>query len=218
MSYRTDFVENLKAFRSRERAEFEDTIEREEQEKTDAPVREAEAKLQATAKELGFLMRQTVVTGPDPEFRVPESLPRSMKKADAFPYSCSEAEKLFALEEFKAYHTQENWDIIAEYLDRNGITKFANFDCYKQAFDRLLSLGLLSAKAADSVPAATPVPEAQPVVEEQPQTFQKPKYAGVDGREYTEREVYLMSSEELKSVFGLYGPNLPSIEKALAGQ
>lgn len=214
MSHRNSFVENLTTFRSKERAEFEDSIRRAEQEKAEAPLREAERQFQATAKELGSVMRETVLSGPDPEFCLPTSVSGKRMSFDAAKKFNGEQAALFreTCEEFRQWNTPENVQAIIDYVLRQGVC-IADAETFKRGFLRLRDLGLLTERAVEQQNE----PGIQPVAEEQPQPEQKPKYVGVDGREYSEREVFLMSSTEMKRVFGLYGTNLPTIEKALSG-
>ena len=213
MSHRNSFVENLTTFRSKERAEFEDAIQRAEQEKAEAPVREAEAQLQATARELGLAMRGAVLNGPDPEFQLPASVAGKRMSFDAAKKFNGEQAALFreTCEEFTQWNTPENIQAIIDYTLRQGVY-IADAETFKRGFFRLRELGLLTEKAAE------PQSEPQPVVEAQAQPEQKPRYIGIDGREYTDRDIWRMSSSDLKRTFGLYGQNLPSIEKALVGQ
>src|SRR5579864_7297713 len=108
--------ENLALWKSPEREKFEREIQEGEERERMAPIRAAQAEQSRLLSEIREVETKTVLTGTDPEWRTPASLPRSMKKSDVFEYGTMEAKKLFALEEFKPFHTKENWNTICDYL------------------------------------------------------------------------------------------------------
>ena len=99
------------------------------------------------------------------------------------------------------YPSQKNYLTIREYLvtHRVGVV---TVDCWKRAFERLNSFGLLEARPPEPVPPVEPEP-----VEPAPQTEEL--IAGFDietgePRTYTQREIWKMSSIDYRKAFKLY--------------
>lgn len=205
MSY-PSLRENLKNFVSPERAEFESA----ETEREFAPVREAEAQLTATIRELRNNAKAEIVANrPDP-VSVPVGLQpgERMTLEDAQKFNAAELKKFVdATPEF--FPGDENINLLTTYLLTNGVN-IANEKTFQFAYERLQSFNLFEARPEESAPESEPT-----ITEPQPITSAPPKHIGIDGRKYSEREVYLMSSEEFRKAFGLYGNNLPTVRNFL---
>ena len=226
MSYRNSFAENLQQLRSKKRAEYEDSVAREEQEKqrkdeeARMPVIAAQAEQNKIRVAIREAEKQEVLAGrKDPSFVLPEHMKNArMNLEDAKEFMCKEADKFRdTCEEFRQFNTPENRELLFTYLQNQGVN-LADADTFREAFFRLRDLGLfLNEREPEPVPAAQSEPQ-QPTVNlsiERQSAPQSVKYIGIDGHEYTEREVYRMSSTELKQTFGLYGPRLPKFSNVI---
>lgn len=219
MSYRTSFEDNLRERRSKNRREFEDRIEREEEQKRLAPILAAQAEQNKLRAAIRDVEREEIVAGrKDTGWVLPESVrDLRMSKKQAIEFNNSEAEKFGKTEEYQAYRLRENSQRIIDYLLTQDCI-IADAATFRAAFIRLRDLGLLTEKPPEPVaPAAEPeTPQGSANIELNPDNaHRQPTYPGIDGREYTERQIYLMSSTELKQTFGMFGPRLPKFSDVI---
>lgn len=222
MSSRSDFVQNLKAFRSRERAEFEDTIEREEREKAEAPIKAAQAEHNRLLAQIRDAEKQEVIAGrKDPAFVIPESVSgKRMSLETAQEFAANEAVKFReSCEEFREkFNTPENRQAICDYLIAQEVA-IPDAACFQFSFERLRDLGLLTEKPVE--PAAAPTVEPEPVADSQEKRerkrqeyFTKP-VLNFAGKDYSQADLDRLSADEFRKVAGLYGENLPRFSNVI---
>jgi hypothetical protein len=194
--------------------------QRREEEERQRPVKEAEAQLTATHRQLVEMGREAFrKQQPDPEWVTPASafgLSMSLEKAKAFVASESQR---FVNESPSFFRCDENKDMIFDYIfyQRPEI-KIPNADCFKAAWLRLRELGLIKEKPEE----VSPTVEAEPQVEPEPVHFQ-PDEELTQGwdvktgepRNYTPREIHHMSAEQFRHAFKLYGDRGPLMRKPL---
>lgn len=150
---------NLKRFRSKERAEFENAIDREAEEKRMAPIRAAMAEQRQLLNDIQKIEREEIMAGrPDPSWPgLPESAQNlRMSVQQAREFAREESGKFVA--EHPEYHRcRDNFEKITNYLSTNGVV-IPNAECFHLAFERLRSLRLLTEKPE---PAQITTPELQ---------------------------------------------------------
>jgi hypothetical protein len=189
---------SLREIRAEEAAE-----QRKQRDAEDAKLREAEASLTSTHRKLADLAKKEIAAGrPDPEFVVPQSVSKlkmSLEKARSFVEASCKQFMDETPEAHKYFPDQKNWDCISSYVWNCGV-QIATVEVWKQAFDRLVFLGLISEVKK---PAPAPVDQPEPVEPEAQSDL-------VDGWDenglpckFTPRQVFLMSSEQYRSAFRL---------------
>ncbi len=88
--------------------------------------------------------------------------------------------------------------------------RIANEDVWRAAYERCTYLGLLEQR-----------PEPEPQLESasaEPVQEQPQGEIGIDGRFYSNAEIWRMSADEYKRAFGLYGDRRPRVEAVLFPQ
>jgi len=222
MSHRNSFVQNLRTFRSRERAEFEDAIEDEERQKEEAPIRAAQAEQNRLLVELREAEKQEVIAGrKDPAFVIPESASgKRMSLSAAKEFAAKEARRFYdTCEEFRErFNTPDNRDAICNYLIVQEMA-IPDVECFRVAFERLRDLGLLTENAVEPQPTPaiepgeTPDPEQERERKRQ-EYFTKP-VLNHTGKDYSQAELDRLSADEFRRVAGLYGDNLPRFSNVI---
>ena len=183
-------------------------VEAAEREERERPIREAKESLQESATALGKLAREMVATGKDSEFMIPASVAgRRMSVAMPGQFNADEARK-FAESTPEFYPSPANKAAVFDFLTRNRVN-IADCATYQAAFHRLKDFGLLE-------PEPEPEPEAEPVevLELEPAAPAPVEtLVGVDWetglpREFTQRQVDLMTAEDFRRAFNLKLPRL----------
>lgn len=152
----------------------------------------------------------------DPAWKIPESaagLKMSVDSAKAFV--AAEAEAFIEAATPAYYPCAENWDRIRSYIEAQGIA-IPNRDVFRQAFERLTSLGLLC-------PAPTPEPSQGAVPEQPSDTIAEPEL--VDGfdpmtgqpRKFTQAEIWKMDSVMYRKAFRVWGDMRPRFTRGYFG-
>jgi hypothetical protein len=154
---------------------------------------------------------EAIQSGPDPRLYVtPELSTAEMPTKEAAARNEAEANKFVqTTPEFAEYKSPANADKIFAYLETNGVFIF-DVETLRAAFVRLRDLGIL---------VKNPTPVKQPP--DQPKVnltvasaieLSKPLYSGWDEggneRQYSQREISRMSSEEMKRRLRLYPDKL----------
>jgi hypothetical protein len=190
---------------AREIREQEDAEARRREEEAERPIREAEATLIETHRKLHELGKKAVVDGlPDPEFVMPEQIKtRRMTVAQALKFNEAES-KRFVENHPEYYRCDKNSKIISDYLWSQGV-QIPDFEAYEIAFERCRCLGILSERPEPVVEA--PVEQPEEIEPEQKQD--DGLTAGFDlvtgtPREYTQAEIWKMSSSDMKKAFKLW--------------
>jgi hypothetical protein len=222
MSFRNDFVENLKTFRSKERAEFEDARQREEREIAEAPIRAAQAEQNRLLVEIRDAEKQGIIAGrKDPAFIIPESVAGKRMSLDkAKDFAAKEATKFReSCEEFREkFNTPENRDAICNYLIVQEVA-IPDVECFRLGFERLRDLGLLTEIPVQEtfIPIVEPEQTADPEEERErkrQEYFTKP-VVNFAGKGYSQAELDRLSSSEYRRVCGLYGERLPRFSNVI---
>jgi hypothetical protein len=148
--------------RERDRVElqrFKKQQEAEEQrrrEEAERPIREAEAKLTETIRQLHSNAKEAVMSGqPDPGFKLPASVAgKQMSLEEARRFNAAESEKFRAVHP-EYYPCAANFKTMTNYLATQKIA-IVDAATWEAAFSRLQSLGLLQER-----PEAEPASESQ---------------------------------------------------------
>jgi hypothetical protein len=190
----------LKEIREQEAAE-----ERRLRDAEEKKLRDAENALTGTHRKLFELEKAEVLAGrPDPGFVMPEQIKsRQMTVAKALKFATAES-KRFAESHPEYYRCDKNSKIISDYLWSQGV-QIPDFEAYEIAFERCRYLGILSERPEPVVEA----PVEQPEVIEPEQKQDDGLTAGFDlvtgtPREYTQAEIWKMSSSDMKKAFKLW--------------
>ena len=195
-------------FTDRNRAELrrfreeEEARERAEREERERPIREAEAKLNATAQKLRELEIQVLTTGEDPDLFIDPTVapgvtmtPAQAKELNARSF----AEYRDNHPEF--YRCDENAALVSEYFNRSGI-RLVTLPMVEALVNRLRDAGLLK---------EAPVPEPGLVAEPESEPETVAQAEGLDGidpdtgepRHYSDFEVSRMSADEYRRAAGV---------------
>lgn len=192
---------SLRAFR-----EEEAERERREREARERPIREAERRIDQTTREIYDTIQERLGNQKDDEIYVsPELKNARMSRAEADAFNIRSA-NAFVKHTPDYFRCDENRDALAQYFKRNGI-EIIDESMFAAAFLRLSQYGLMRERPA---PPPEPEPQTQPEEpQQQPQMFD-----GVDPtsglpRSYTSREVDLMTADEYRRAFQLYGDRSP---------
>lgn len=186
------------------RAEIE-AAERAEREKREAPIREAEARLKETHRQLHAVMLERLLGRvPDPD-RIPVDpnlIGARMSRADADAFNLREFTK------FREQHPDVFWnhellEHMGAYWEANGL-QIISATMLAALVERYKDAGLLP-DPPEQEPAPEQVPEPEPVQPAGPVT-----YTGIDWqtgreREFTQREVDRMSADEFRRAFRVAG-------------
>jgi hypothetical protein len=188
----------LKEIREAEAAE-----ERRLQEEAERPVKEATAAILDNHRKIAALAKNAVTSGkPDIDFVISDAIRnRRMTVKQALKFN--EAESRRFVEDTPSYfRSDRNSKTITDYLWNQGI-RIPDYEAYKLAYERCRYLGLLDER---------PEPAPEPVTVEPIET--EPKHndaltAGFDlvtgtPREYTQAEIWKMSSSDMKKAFKLW--------------
>lgn len=212
--------QNLKQFRSKERAEFEDALDREEEDKRLAPIRAAQAEQSRLLTQIHDAEKQEVLAGRlDPGFTVPESVAgKRMSIKEASEFNSSEGAK-FKANTPEFYPSNKNIRTLLDYLLQQNVY-IADEATFRAAFERLRSLGLLEERPTEPEPVTVMQSETQqsdPDAERErkrQEYFTKPvvNYAGKD---YSQADLDRLSADEYRRVVGLYGENLPRFSNVM---
>jgi hypothetical protein len=188
----------LKEIRDEEAAE-----QRRRQEAEEKKVRDAENALTANHRRLLDLNKKEVLAGrPDIDFQMPESVKaRRMTVKQALKFNEAESQR-FVDETPEYFRSDRNSKTITDYLWNQGV-QIPDAEVYKLAFTRCRYLGLLEEKPEPVAEAPVEQPE---VPEPQKQEKLTPGFDLVTGapRDYTEAEIWKMSSSDLKKAFKMW--------------
>jgi hypothetical protein len=196
--------------------------ERKRLEDEQRPIREAELKLTQTHRKLADLAKAEVIAGrPDPDWTLPQS-------ASDLHMSAEEALKFVGLEsdrfvrETPDYHRcPENQSAVVKYLLDQHVL-IPNADCFRDAWQRLKFLGLISEKPEPRPEPTAASTEPEPIKQEAP-----PQSELTDGwdivtgepRKFTQAEIWKMSSGDLKKAFRMWtsrdGDRRPLMRKSM---
>lgn len=151
-----------------ERRKFEEEYQAEQERlriEAEKPLREIEKQLQRNAAEFGKLMRETILSGPDPEFQIPASASAlAMSEKEAAEFMSKESDK-FLSENPDYFPCRENFDAIIDYLLRNKI-EIPTAECFKSAWLRLKSFGLIEERPIEPEPQVIEEPQPDPAWED----------------------------------------------------
>jgi hypothetical protein len=189
---------------AREIREQEDAEARRREEEAERPIRQATESLVETHRKLAAIAKAEIAAGrPDPGFEVPESVTSlRMTKTQANNFARSEAEQ-FVAETPDYFPCPHNVKAINEFLTALGV-QIPNREIIKMAWERLRTFGFIKERT-----------ESEPVTIQQPEPIEpEPKQndaltAGFDlvtgtPREYTQAEIWKMSSSDMKKAFKLW--------------
>lgn len=182
--------------------------ERSEREEHERPIREAEAKLRETSRELAKVYRARLLAEvKDPDIPVDPALNGiAMSEGDASKFNGSEFRK------YKDAHPDFYWDHgllerIGNYCELNGIGLISAAILGK-VVDRFREYGLLPKRPR---PEPQPKPETRPYVNltiertsARPETYEGWDLDSGQRREYSKREVDRMSADQYRRVFRIY--------------
>jgi hypothetical protein len=199
-------TERQRLARRAEREEREAT-EQAERQKRERPIREAEAKLKETHKQLAAVMRDRL-TNPkihDPDLFVSRDVVgANMPEADAVNFNIYHL-KLFMEEHEDFLPSDRNLGLLGDYFQRHGVG-IATFEMLEKLYQRMVDTGI-------EFDQRESVPEPQQTTSEQtfvnltiepspnPRTYKGRDYATGLDREFTEREVQRMGSLEYRRAF-----------------
>jgi hypothetical protein len=188
---------------AREIRQQEDAEARRREEEAERPIRQATEALVETHRKLAAIAKAEIAAGrPDPGFEVPESVTSlRMTKTQANNFARSEAEQ-FVAETPDYFPCPHNVKAINEFLEAQDV-QIPNREVIKLAWERLRTFGFIKER---------PEPAPEPVTVEPIET--EPKQddgltAGFDlvtgtPREYTQAEIWKMSSSDMKKAFKLW--------------
>lgn len=183
-------------------------VERLEREERERPIREAEAKLHETSRELAKVYRARLLAEvKDPEMPGDPALDGViMSEADASKFNGSEFRK------YKDAHPDFYWDHkllerIGNYCELNGIG-LISASILGKIVDRFREYGLLPTRPR---PELQPEPEQRPYVNltiertsAMPETYEGWDLDSGQRREYSKREVDRMSADQYRRAFRIY--------------
>lgn len=192
-------------------------LERAEREERERPIREAETHLKETANALAKVYRARLLGEvPDPDRYIdPATNGMILTQEAADKYNSAEARK-YRAQNPDFYFTDELFDSISSYLDRNEI-RLVSATMLSALIERYREAGLLPERPAPE-PEPEPTPEpTQPAI---PQTFRGFDPETGAEREYSAREVNRMSSEQYRRAFRIYAADLalPNVGPGLGGR
>ena len=149
----------LQRFKEQQAAE-----EQRQREEAERPVREAEAQLTETIRQLHSVEKEAVLSGQaDPGFVLPPSVAgRQMRFADAQRFNAEEARK-FREATPEYYPSKKNFETIRDYLAAQKVA-IVDAATWKAAFERLRALGLLEERPEPEQSQQEPerIPEREP--------------------------------------------------------
>ncbi len=163
------------------------------------PVRRAEERLQKTARELYAIEKEAVTSGkPDPGFVMPESVRgKGMRLSQLENFHREESAKFIASTP-DYFPCPENLKTMTDYLAQQGL-KIVDAATFRAAFERLRYLGMLKERPE---PEPEPQPEPQPEIDPEAarlnrlRDYETKPVAEFCGKEYSQRELDLLSSDE----------------------
>ena len=191
--------------------------ERQKEAESASRLAEVQTQLNQNARELHRTIRQRIEQHRDDECYVdPATVGRTMGGAEAMEYNQSEAEA-FLRDSPDYFPCPENLAAIGAYLERNGI-QIASRKTLAAALKRLRESGLLLDRpkaAATPMPALVtpgtvpPAPaKAEATAPATAETFRGIDPATGEAREYTRKQVDLMSSDQYRRCFRLVKSDL----------
>jgi hypothetical protein len=173
----------------RERLAFE----RAEQEEQERPLREAEARLAATASELAKLERERITSGKDELWVDPSLTPMSKEAAMRF---FGESFKAFVESSPWFYYSESNRDTLLSYMERNGLgstVQIVNSTMFEKAARKLADYGLLEDRPEPVEPEPEPIEEQ---IQREPEMVPGWDWATGKAREYSHIELNRMSAKD----------------------
>jgi hypothetical protein len=187
-------------------------IEAAEKERIEAPIRAAEAKLNATLLELRKVEIEAIQSRRDDEIFLGELDGASMTVEQAAANNEAAANSFVAdnADYRDNYKNDSNRDVLLSYLERNGVNIWS-VAILNAAFNKLKGLGLLTENPAPAVPTpavrSTYIPETPKV----PETYEGWDQLTGLPRTYTKREAYLMSGDEYRRNFRIVDTSVPNM-------
>jgi hypothetical protein len=179
-------------------------------EEAERPIKAAEAQLNETHRKLHSLEKDEILAGrPDPGWVLPPAaVGLNMSLDQALEFNRKTAEQ-FVAEHPEYYPTRKNEASLKDYLTAHKIG-IATVHCWEQAFERLTAFGLLEARPQPALQPAPP--EKSEVVEPEQQPYETFDDGGLSPgwdengqpRNYTQREIHHMSSDQYKRAFKLW--------------
>jgi len=180
-------------------------IEAAEKERIERPIREAEAKLQETHRQLRAVEAERVTKMRDENVFMGELAGARMTQDEAAANN-KKAVDQFLLEcfEYEKYRTDATRDTMLSYLDRNGVNLWS-VAILRAAFTKLRDLRLLTEKPPAPEPEQPVHDKEFPVNEtpKEPETFQGWDPDTDEPITLTKRQVNLLSADQFKAIFRL---------------
>jgi len=208
----------------RERLQYE-AWKVQDDEELQRPIKQAAAHLERTAGALVRMQRSNLIDIRDPEFFVTPGLESISMEWDAAQDFIKQEATAFVQETPEYYGCQKNFEIMSDYMLRNGAT-IVDRAMWKIAFEKFKAVGLLDERPEpETVVESVEVEPDLDLPSRLPLSYQHPsgwkrESDGTQGgydlstgepRVYTAFEIERMTADEYKRVFRL---SIPALTKA----